>query len=60
MLLVSTAIGASLLSVTESFQAFVFDRAIELSLIGYGIVIGTVGALRGIAFTRGRAKSGRK
>ena len=41
-----------LLIVTEFFQAFAFDRAIDIPLIGYGLIIAALGALSRRVFVR--------
>jgi len=44
------AIAVGLLSLTEIAQAFVFDRAIDLPLLGYGVLTSIVGVFSGKAF----------
>jgi len=47
-------ITLGLLSLTEIAQAFTFDRAIDLPLIGYGVLISMVGVFSGKAFASRR------
>jgi hypothetical protein len=49
-LLLPFAIAIGLLMVTEFFQAFAFDRAIDIRLIGYGLMIAGLGTLSGRVF----------
>lgn len=53
-LLLSVAIGTSLLSMAEILQAFAFGRGIDVPLIGYGVIVGLVGAGSGVVFTEAR------
>jgi hypothetical protein len=55
-LILSMAIGTSLLSITEIFQAIAFARSLDLPLLGYGTLTGMIGALSGIAFTTRRSE----
>jgi concanavalin A-like lectin/glucanase superfamily protein len=58
-LLLSMAMVASLVNVIEIVQAIAFDRAIDLPLLGYGVLTGMIGALSGIAFTHHSHSLGR-
>jgi VanZ family protein len=49
-LLVPAAIGMSLLGGTELFQAYNIARAINVSLLGYGIITIMIGAFSGATF----------
>jgi glycopeptide antibiotics resistance protein len=49
-LVLSFAIAIGLLMVAEFFQAFAFDRAIDIQLIAYGTMTAALGALSGRAF----------
>jgi glycopeptide antibiotics resistance protein len=51
------AVAIGLLMLTEFFQAFAFDRAIDIALIGYGTTIAALGALSGRAVCEKRAYS---
>jgi VanZ family protein len=51
--LLALIITISLLSTTEIFQAVAFDRGIDLPLIGYGVLTGSVGVFSGETFARG-------
>jgi glycopeptide antibiotics resistance protein len=49
-LLMPVALGAGLLSITEVFEAFAFDRAVDYPLMGYGVIIAAIASLVGIGF----------
>jgi Concanavalin A-like lectin/glucanases superfamily len=49
-LLLPAAIGIGLLSITETFQAIAFHRAVDISLIIYGVVVAALGTLSGQLF----------
>jgi hypothetical protein len=46
-LLPAVAAGAGLLVAAEVFQAVAFERKLDFSLMGYGIIIAAIGALTG-------------
>jgi hypothetical protein len=46
-LLLAALIGAGMATVTEFFQAFAFERTVDFPLIGYSLIVSTVGALTG-------------
>jgi hypothetical protein len=48
--LVSAAVGAGLLAITEIFQAFAFGRAVDYPLMGYGVIIVAIASLVGGGF----------
>jgi VanZ like family/Concanavalin A-like lectin/glucanases superfamily len=48
--LISAAAGAGLLAIAEIFQAFAFDRAIDVPLMGYGVIIAATASLIGAGF----------
>jgi VanZ like family/Concanavalin A-like lectin/glucanases superfamily len=54
-LLTPVTIAVGLLSIAEVFQAHVFSRAIDLSLLGYGIIIAIAGAFTGTILATGTA-----
>jgi hypothetical protein len=45
--LITVAIGAGLLAITEIFQAFAFDRAVDFRLMGYGVILAAIASLIG-------------
>jgi hypothetical protein len=48
--LISAAAGAGLLAITEIFQAFAFDRAVDFRLMGYGVILAAIASLIGTGF----------
>jgi hypothetical protein len=48
-----TAVGVGLLTLTEACQAIAFHRAIDLTLIGCGLLMGLFAALSGVASMQG-------
>ena len=52
-LLLSAAVAVSLLSIAEVFQAYLFSRSIDLSLLSYGLITGIAGAFSGAILARG-------
>jgi Concanavalin A-like lectin/glucanases superfamily len=46
-LLLPCAVGAGLLATAEIFQAFAFHRGMDIPLLGYGLIITTMGAVMG-------------
>jgi hypothetical protein len=49
--LTSATVGAGLLAITEIFQAFSFDRAIDFPLMGCGVIIAAIASLIGANFS---------
>ena len=50
-LLLPVALGTGLLAITEIFQAFAFNRDVDFPLMGYGVIIATIGSLMGPVFS---------
>jgi VanZ family protein len=50
--LAPVGVGTGLLATTEIFQSFALNRAIDVPLMGYGVIIATIGSLIGVGFLK--------
>jgi hypothetical protein len=51
-LVLPAMIAVGLLSMAEGFQAYAFARPVNLFLLSYGVIVGTIGALCGASFAK--------
>jgi hypothetical protein len=59
-LLTAFVVAAGLHSTTEIGQSLLFNRAIDFSLIGYGLIIAVLGSLAGVGFSTRRLHAASK